>query len=104
MHFGSNHFLFVLCGDTLVYRIESILPLEKMCKLHTPFLSGCVTLESIICTWFSTTRLSGPMEEQKSSNFSPLEPFKDIDLPIPGISYLEKIDDAHSYETCMTMF
>lgn len=75
-----------------------------MCKLHTPFLSACVTLESIICTGFLTACLSGPIKEQKSSNLSPLEPFKDINLPVLGISYLEKIDGVHSYETCMTAF
>lgn len=36
---------------------------SKMCKLHTSFLSACVTLESIICAEFSTALLSDPTEE-----------------------------------------
>jgi len=75
-----------------------------MCKLHTPFFSACVTLESIIFTGFSTACLSGPTKERESSKLSTLELFKDIRLPVHGISYLEKIDGAHSYDIGMTVF
>lgn len=54
--------------------------------------------------WFSTASLSGPIKKQKCSNLSHLEPLKDINLQVHGISYLKKIDGLHSYETCVTLF